>query len=59
MGFIAPEGNAFPGAKPICHLDRSEAEWRDLRFLFSSHADSLAPEVRLSIVGGKPRLEKG
>jgi hypothetical protein len=32
-----------------CHLERSVAEWRDLRFLFwGSHTLSKAPEVRLS-----------
>src|SRR5450631_4877651 len=28
--------------KQNCHLDRSAAQWRDLRFSFSSHADSEA-----------------
>jgi len=35
---------------PLCHLDRSVAKWRDLRFLFlqdpSSHTPSLAPKGR-------------
>jgi hypothetical protein len=29
-----------------CHLDRSAAEWRDLRFSSRSHADTSAPEIR-------------
>jgi hypothetical protein len=36
-------------AQQICHLDRSAAEWRDLRFLFgSSHkAKALIDHLRL------------
>jgi hypothetical protein len=30
-------------AQQICHLDRSVAEWRDLRFLFGSYTPSSAP----------------
>jgi hypothetical protein len=47
----AVEGSAVPRtspgdaefhAKQNCHLDRSVAQWRDLRLCLSSHGDSLA-----------------
>jgi hypothetical protein len=38
-----------PILQQICHLDRSVAEWRDLRFLLSgTHTPSLAPAQSLA-----------
>jgi hypothetical protein len=56
--FVIPseaEGSAVPRTSPgtrnsmlkqNCHLDRSVAQWRDLRVSVSFHADFLALEVR-------------
>ncbi len=43
-----------------CHLDRSEAEWRDLRFLFGSHAgskDAALPWIEDDIASGKADVD--
>jgi hypothetical protein len=36
----------------ICHLDRSAAEWRDLRFLFHSHTPSKGQMILLGLCMG-------
>jgi hypothetical protein len=43
MGLQPTQGHETHRSSQICHLNRSEAEWRDLRFLLSSHAVSEGP----------------